>query len=254
MSFLFRKTGGKPEESKDFLDGISVTDTTDEHDPEISVSQTHGMGNGEITPKVSGIRNHFQNMGTGLQLNIFTIGSTLGTGTFGRVRMVKCKIPAYSSSSTGGAGEQTEITSVPLALKMLKKREIIRLKQVEHIRSEKEILMKISHPFIVDFYGTFQDQNRVYMIMEYVIGGELFSQLRSAGKFNNETSRFYAAEIVLALQYLHKFNIVYRDLKPEVNFRTVKSLSILSKCLLEPFARQRRTHQDYRLWICKNCR
>jgi protein kinase X len=105
---------------------------------------------------------------------------------------------------------------VPLALKMLKKKEIIRLKQVEHIQSEKEILNRITHPFIVAFYGTFQDSQRVYMIMEYVIGGELFSQLRSSGRFSNETSRFYAAEIVLAIQYLHKHDIVYRDLKPEV--------------------------------------
>jgi len=98
---------------------------------------------------------------------------------------------------------------------MLKKREIIRLKQVEHIRAEKSILSHIAHPFIVNLYAAFQDQANLYMLMEYVIGGELFSQLRKVGRFTNDTAKFYAAEIVLALEYLHSMNIAYRDLKPE---------------------------------------
>lgn len=64
-------------------------------------------------------------------------------------------------------------------------------------------------------YGWFQDADFVYMIMEYVIGGEVFSQLRQSGRFTNEAARFFAAEIVLAIESLHKQNIVYRDLKPE---------------------------------------
>jgi len=93
--------------------------------------------------------------------------------------------------------------------------EIIRLKQVEHIKAEKNILTAISHPFIVNLFASFQDENNLYMLMEYVIGGELFSQLRKVGRFSNDTSKFYAAEIVLAMEYLHEKNIVYRDLKPE---------------------------------------
>jgi len=129
----------------------------------------------------------------------FLVGETLGTGTFGRVRLVtyNFKKPMY------------------YALKMLKKSEIIRLKQVEHIKSEKSILSQINHPFIVVLYASFQDENNLFMLMEYIIGGELFSQLRKVGRFSNDTSRFYAAEIVLALEYLHSKNIVYRDLKPE---------------------------------------
>jgi len=89
------------------------------------------------------------------------------------------------------------------------------LKQVEHIKAEKAILEQIAHPFIVNLYASFQDTDRLYMLMEYVIGGELFSYLRKVGRFSAETSRFYAAEITLALEYLHSLNIVYRDLKPE---------------------------------------
>jgi protein kinase A/protein kinase X len=179
-----------------------------DHDPEVSVSDIRGLGDGTANRRVLAIRHHFDSLKPNLAVQQFDIGTTLGTGTFGRVRLVKFPMPSELAES--------DKDRVPLALKMLKKKEIIRLKQVEHIQSEKEILNRITHPFIVAFYGTFQDSQRVYMIMEYVIGGELFSQLRSSGRFSNETSRFYAAEIVLAIQYLHKHDIVYRDLKPEV--------------------------------------
>ena len=101
------------------------------------------------------------------------------------------------------------------ALKMLKKSEVIRLKQVEHIKSERRILSEINHPFIVNTYTSFQDRTNLYLVMEYVIGGELFSQLRRKGRFSNSTACYYACEIILALDYLHSLDIVYRDLKPE---------------------------------------
>ena len=64
-------------------------------------------------------------------------------------------------------------------------------------------------------FTTFQDDRHLYMLLEYVIGGELFSHLRKAGQFTNDMTRFYAAEIVLAIEYLHSKDIIYRDLKPE---------------------------------------
>lgn len=102
-----------------------------------------------------------------------------------------------------------------LALKILKKNEIIRLKQVEHIMSEKAILAQVEHPFIVNLSATYKDAKSLYMLMEYVPGGEIFSHLRKAGRFSNDTTRFFAGSIVLAIQYLHAKDIVYRDLKPE---------------------------------------
>ncbi|CEO94837.1 unnamed protein product (mitochondrion) [Plasmodiophora brassicae] len=152
-----------------------------------------------LSPETTKIREYLASR-ENLSLSTFTIGATLGTGTFGRVRLATIAIdgkPKY------------------MALKMLKKTEIIRLKQVEHIKDEKRILSAICHPFIVNFFGSFQDEKRLYMIMEYVIGGELFSQLRRARRFTNDASRFYAVEIVLALEFCHERNIVYRDLKPE---------------------------------------
>lgn len=132
------------------------------------------------------------------KLDDFDQGDTLGTGTFGRVRLV-----------------QHKPTSKYYALKILKKSEIIRLKQVQHIQSEVTLLKLISHPFIVNLMGHFQDEKKLYMILQYVPGGELFSHLRREGRFSDDHGRYYAAEIVLAFAYMHSLKVVYRDLKPE---------------------------------------
>jgi len=128
------------------------------------------------------------------------IGETLGTGTFGRVRLVSDTVEGQLQF---------------FALKVMKKATIIRLKQVEHIKAEKSILMRVAHPFIINMFSYFKDSSNLYMLMEYAIGGELFSILRRAGRFSSDTSRFYAAEVVLAFEYLHGLHIAYRDLKPE---------------------------------------
>jgi serine/threonine protein kinase len=101
------------------------------------------------------------------------------------------------------------------ALKILKKAEVIYLKQVEHVKTEKKILEEISHPFIVNLVGAFQDAKNLYLMMEYIVGGEFFSHLRKAGRFPNETSKFYSGQIVLVFEHLHSLSILYRDLKPE---------------------------------------
>lgn len=134
-----------------------------------------------------------------LTIHDFDFLSTLGTGTFGRVRLVKFK----------------HDNSDPMALKMLKKTEIIRLKQVDHVKSEKKILESIHHPFIVELQGTFQTESHVFMLLDYACGGELFSLLRREGRFANDVGLFFATEIVLAFEYLHSKDIAYRDLKPE---------------------------------------
>ncbi len=100
-------------------------------------------------------------------------------------------------------------------MKVLRKTDVVRLRQVEHVNAERFILARIRHPFIVDLYATFQDHLNIYMLLSYVPGGELFSHIRRAQRFSADVTRFYLAIIVLALRYLHSFNIIYRDLKPE---------------------------------------
>jgi protein kinase X len=122
-------------------------------------------------------------------LNDFKILSTLGTGTFGRVRLVKHR--------------EEKDEDDPIALKCLKKSAIIKLKQIDHVKSEKKVLSIIEHPFIVNLKGTFQTPSHVYMMLDYACGGELFTLLRREGRFANDVALFFATEIALAFEYLH---------------------------------------------------
>nr|CAG8530204.1 11470_t:CDS:2 [Entrophospora candida] len=101
------------------------------------------------------------------------------------------------------------------AMKALKKSEVVRLKQVEHTNNEKHILEQVKHPFLINLWGTFQDSANLYMVMDYIVGGELFSILRKSQRFPDHVAKFYAAEVILAFEYLHSKDIIYRDLKPE---------------------------------------
>lgn len=123
---------------------------------------------------------------------------TLGTGTFGRVRLVK-------SLEDGRY----------YALKMMKKMRVAKLKQLEHVQNEVKIMSRVRCPLMVELYAVFQDDNSLYMLQEYIPGGELFSHLRRQEKFSATITQFYAAEIVAAIQYLHELNVMYRDVKPE---------------------------------------
>jgi protein kinase X len=128
----------------------------------------------------------------------FVIKKTVGTGSFGRVKLV------YNSKD-----------SKHYALKILKKSEVIKLKQVEHILSEVSILNSIDFPLCINMVGMTQDDRYLYIVMEYVPGGELFTYLRSMKILQNEHAKFYGAQVVLMFEFLHGKNIVYRDLKPE---------------------------------------
>mmetsp|Transcript_13885 Transcript_13885/g.20276 ORF Transcript_13885/g.20276 Transcript_13885/m.20276 type:complete len:772 (+) Transcript_13885:154-2469(+) len=135
-----------------------------------------------------------------LKLNELKKIRILGVGTFGKVWLV---------SHTR--------TKKPYALKMLNKREIIGHHQVEGVIREKNIMASIDHPFVVNLVATTQDDRNLYMIVDLVQGGELFSVIHTETRDGvpNTNARFYAACILESLSHLHHRHICYRDLKPE---------------------------------------
>jgi len=131
-------------------------------------------------------------------LSCFDVLKVIGRGTFGKVILVRNK---YDQSL--------------LAIKCIKKHQIIKNKNIENIKNEKRILEKIEHPFIISLRYTFQNKEKIFMAFDYYNGGELFFHLQKQRRFSENLARFYAAEIYIALRYLHKQKYVYRDLKPE---------------------------------------
>jgi len=101
------------------------------------------------------------------------------------------------------------------AMKVLKKKEIIKRKVVNHTKSERSVLEAIAHPFIVNLRHAFQTDSKLYLILDYVPGGELFSRLDREIELPEKEACFYAAEVVLALEHLHSLDFIYRDLKPK---------------------------------------
>jgi len=159
------------------------------------------------------------------------IRDTLGQGTYGRVRLVQS---AEAGSALTEARKRTltdqqkkdpdfrdflePMGPQSFALKILKKSEIIRLKQVEHVKHERSLLLETSHPFIQKAYRTYADDRNLYLLTEYVPGGELLSRCRardSTPPLDDKEAQFYAAQLVMALQYLHSDMIIYRGLVPD---------------------------------------
>lgn len=134
----------------------------------------------------------------------------LGRGAFGSVKEVKYirePIPDYLQSHDHAS------KSHRIALKIINKKSAHKMKQEDHVVNEKRILQSVNFPFIIRFYFSFKDNANLYIGLELIEGGELFRHLRDCERFDEKTAKFYASQIILALEYLHLLGIVYRDLK-----------------------------------------
>ena len=152
--------------------------------------------------------NHFHQRFTNsitTKLSEFDMISTLGVGSFGTVYLV----------------EDTNTKST-YSLKKLNKKKIMINNQEQYVINEKSVLCMISNDtnnsmnkFFSRLFATYQDDINIYFLMEPILGGELYSILRHNEKFSEKVARFYFSNILIAIDYLHSYNIIYRDIKPE---------------------------------------
>ncbi|KAJ1723366.1 Serine/threonine-protein kinase, partial [Coemansia erecta] len=135
---------------------------------------------------------------TPLNIEQFDLLKVIGKGSFGKVMQVRKR-------------DSNRI----YAMKILSKSKIVMRSEVAHTLAERNVLAKINHPFIVPLKFSFQTPEKLYLVLAFINGGELFHHLQREGRFDQHRSRFYAAELLSALDCLHSYNVVYRDLKPE---------------------------------------
>jgi serum/glucocorticoid-regulated kinase 2 len=141
---------------------------------------------------------YVENRSRALKIEDFDLLKVVGKGSFGKVMQVRKKD-----------------THRIYALKTIRKAHIISRSEVAHTLAERSVLSQINNPFIVPLKFTFQSPEKLYFVLAFVNGGELFFHLQKEQRFDINRSRFYTAELLCALECLHGFNVIYRDLKPE---------------------------------------
>jgi serum/glucocorticoid-regulated kinase 2 len=139
-----------------------------------------------------------ENRHSSLKVEDFELLKVVGKGSFGKVMQVMKKD-----------------TQRIYALKTIRKQHIISRSEVAHTLAERSVLAQINNPFIVPLKFSFQSPDKLYFVLAFVNGGELFHHLQKEQRFDINRSRFYAAELLCALECLHGFGVIYRDLKPE---------------------------------------
>jgi serum/glucocorticoid-regulated kinase 2 len=150
-----------------------------------------------------------------LSMSNFSLLTVIGKGSYAKVLLVKKKDndKLYAMKALKKKYIEQKRQEVPLICEYVK----------EHIMTERNVLVKADHPFIVKLYYSFQNEKKLFFLLEYCPGGELFNLLQKKKQLNEDQARFYSAQMVIAIEYLHQNNIIYREywkfvmvsLKPE---------------------------------------
>lgn len=168
-------------------------------------------GTGSIKIGVDFVENQHKS----LTMDDFELLKVVGKGSFGKVMQVRFDIPACYNSGKLLSENRKYDTKRIYALKSIRKAHIISRSEVSHTLAERSVLSQINNPFIVPLKFSFQSPEKLYLVLAFVNGGELFHHLQKEQRFEVNRARFYAAELLCALECLHGFNVIYRDLKPE---------------------------------------
>ncbi|RMJ23466.1 AGC AKT protein kinase [Aspergillus sp. HF37] len=190
-----------------FLGAVKVHPRFDDPQPYIDDPKLSKKDNQKAAAAHAGQERHMGQMGaewsdlqfgTGSLKIDFDLLKVVGKGSFGKVMQVMKK-------DTGRI----------YALKTIRKAHIINRSEVTHTLAERSVLAQINNPFIVPLKFSFQSPEKLYLVLAFVNGGELFHHLQREQRFDINRARFYTAELLCALECLHGFKVIYRDLKPE---------------------------------------
>jgi len=199
---LYKEEAKKKEADKWGLLGAKVTEAKEKKKKYVQIELAGGKGTQYVAAGEGEHSPWFSALGAAtakrLTVDDFDLLNVIGKGSFGKVMQV-----------------QKKDTGKIYAMKVMHKKTIIKKNDEEHIKAERRILQKLVHPFLVNLHYSFQSPDKLYLIMDYVNGGELFFHMQQTDRFNEPRVRFYVAEISLGLEYLHSAGVIYRDLKPE---------------------------------------
>uniref|UniRef100_A0A8C1YAY5 Ribosomal protein S6 kinase n=1 Tax=Cyprinus carpio TaxID=7962 RepID=A0A8C1YAY5_CYPCA len=181
--------------------GSAASETEHHHVLEDSTLEDENLScQEEVSVKEISITHHVKEGSEKADPQQFELRKVLGQGSFGKVFLVR--------KTTGPDAGQL------YAMKVLKKA-TLKVRDRVRTKMERDILVEVNHPFIVKLHYAFQTEGKLYLILDFLRGGDLFTRLSKEVMFTEEDVKFYLAELALALDHLHGLGIIYRDLKPE---------------------------------------
>ena len=210
-----------------FPNELATSQTTTNGNSERSASTSLGTYDNQTCKKMTNHHSRGSLWSGAPSIDDFEIIKPISRGAFGKVFLGRRKSPPVSAKLEKNDHPDSTESSAQIirdnhnhdqrvyAIKVMRKSEMVQKNMVSQVIAERNALALNRSPFCVNLYYCLQSANNVFLVMEYLIGGDLKSLLGVCEYFDEVTARFYTAEIALALSYLHKHDIVHRDIKPD---------------------------------------